>query len=127
MLEIIGKIDKIESNLIKAIIDNFFKVHNINKNTIVELKFSTADEMRGLNKKYLHNDAGTDVLSFPQSDFPSQKPILGTICISKDEIRFGNNHIMGLVEHGLFHLIGYDHDLNFKEWQQAVNKYEKIY
>lgn len=127
MLEIIEKTDNADLNSIKATIDQFYKAYNIAKDTIVELKFSTNIEMRKLNKKYLSNDKNTDVLSFPQSNYPSQKSILGTICISKDEIKFGEKHIIELVLHGLFHLIGYDHDLNPKKWQQALKKYEKLH
>jgi probable rRNA maturation factor len=127
MLEMIGNINYIESDTIKAEVDQFYKIYGISKDSIVELKFSTSDEMRELNNKYLKNNKTTDVLSFPQSSYPSQKSILGTICICKDELKIGKKHIIELVLHGLFHLIGYDHDLNPKKWEQAVKKYETIY
>lgn len=127
MLEIIGKTDDLDLNSIEATVDQFYKAQNISKDVIVELKFSDCSEMQKLNKKYLGNDKNTDVLSFPQSNFPSQKSILGTICIAREEIKFGKKHIIELVLHGLFHLIGFDHDLNSKKWHEAVEKYEKLH
>lgn len=127
MLEIIGKTDNIDLSSIKETVEQFYKVYDIPKNSIIELNFITCEEMRNLNKKYLKKDKSTDVLSFPQSNFPSQKSILGTICICTDEIKFGKKHIIELVKHGLFHLIGYNHELSPKKWHEAVNKYEKIH
>lgn len=127
MLEIIEKTNNIELGSIKTAIDRFYKAHQVPKESIIELNFLTSDEMRFLNKKYLQNNKDTDVLSFPQKFFPVKKSILGTICISKNEIIFGKKHIIELVEHGLFHLIAYDHDLNPEEWRKAVKKYEKIH
>ncbi len=78
----------------------------------------TGDErVRALNKRYRQLDKTTDVLSFsPGSGEPSE--LIGEIYISAPRAReqaaeFQHSvtaEILRLTCHGLFHLLGYDHD-----------------
>ncbi|MEX0621452.1 MAG: rRNA maturation RNase YbeY [Candidatus Woykebacteria bacterium] len=85
-------------------------------------------KMRGLNKEYRGIDAPTDVLAFPDSlgegkvkEFvspPSKYLNLGDVIISYPQLinRAAKEELMVddmaqlLVIHGVFHLLGYDHE-----------------
>jgi probable rRNA maturation factor len=85
--------------------------------------FTSDEEMRLLNKRYLGANKPTNVLSFPtniymSSDFKeSQVHILGSIALahqtlmqeSKDQQKPFGNHLRHLIVHGVLHLFGYDH------------------
>lgn len=83
--------------------------------------------MRRLNKKFMHKEGTTDVLSFPQVAVKianAGKPrffngqLLGDIVISLDQAsrqaRAQNlplrKEVAFLIVHSLLHLVGYDHD-----------------
>lgn len=94
---------------------------------LVEILLTTDERMRELNREQRGKDATTDVLSLPTaidtergrvvpvSDEPTH---LGTIVISLEQARrqvgrFGSTieaELVGLVQHGLRHLLGHDHD-----------------
>ncbi len=94
-------------------------------------------EIQGLNSRYRHKDAPTNVLSFPFADGidPSFADLplreLGEIVISLETARreadaFGEtfeNRLTWLVTHGLLHLLGYDHERSESE-EQRMSKRE---
>ena len=94
-------------------------------------------EIQGLNSRYRHKDAPTNVLSFPFADGidPSFADLplreLGDIVISLDTARreadaFGEtfeHRLIWLVTHGLLHLLGYDHERSHSE-EQRMHKRE---
>ena len=101
---------------------------------VVEVLVTDDARMQTLNTTYRNVDATTDVLSLPtaiDSDRGQVVPaetdqlLLGTIVISIPQAqrqigRFGDSleaEILGLVEHGLRHLLGHDHD-DRGTWQQ---------
>lgn len=85
------------------------------------------DTMAGLNKRYLRQDAPTDVLAFPIEDDPTKWKIcqdgdgcpilLGDVVICPEVVRDRAELYEGLYEagldllvvHGILHLLGYDH------------------
>lgn len=96
-------------------------------------------EIRVLNRTHRGKDAATDVLSFPTVNYPQGKTaaacedrlaeqydpdedacLLGDIVISMDHVRaqaaeYGHSERREagyLLTHGLFHLMGYDHQTN---------------
>ena len=89
------------------------------KPSSVNLKIVTNNEIAKLNKIFRGKDAPTNVLSFTNNDV--SKPVtnnLGDIAISyefvkKEADELGKNkrdHLMHMLAHGLYHIIGYDHE-----------------
>lgn len=78
--------------------------------------------IRVLNKEWRNRDSATDVLSFPGDEAPlgdGAPRLLGDIIIAreamtKDAAEAGvspADHLAHLVIHGMFHLFGYDHEI----------------
>lgn len=82
----------------------------------VDIRITTSNELRELNRKYRHKDETTDVLSFELTS--SRAKMAGDLAISA-EIAAANAAELGhstetelkiLILHGLLHLAGYDHE-----------------
>ena len=89
------------------------------KPSSVNLKIVTNNEIAKLNKIFRGKGAPTNVLSFTNNDV--SKPLtnsLGDIAISYEfvnreagELRKNkHDHLMHMLAHGLYHILGYDHD-----------------
>ena len=71
-----------------------------------------------LNSTYRQKDAPTNVLSFPNTGPFSDPSVLGDVVLSYETILTEAihqnkpmiNHCVHLVIHGIFHLLGYDHE-----------------
>jgi probable rRNA maturation factor len=85
------------------------------------VRLSGDRELRRLNRRYLHDDHATDVLSFASDD--ADNPHLGDIVISWPAVRrqaleFGHSEedeLSLLVVHGFLHLLGWDHATPIEE------------
>jgi probable rRNA maturation factor len=77
--------------------------------------------VRALNRRYLHEDRATDVLSFPAQTAPPSRErsgVVGDIVIARGVARrqaraAGHSEateLRVLALHGLLHLLGYDHE-----------------
>lgn len=99
-----------------------------------ELVFTDEEGIRDLNRRERDKDAVTDVLSFPNLDGIKGKPLrkadfpydldeegrlfLGSVVVCKARAReqaeeYGHSlrrELYYLIVHGLFHLLGYDHE-----------------
>ena len=83
----------------------------------VSVMFTGDDEMQALNAQWRGKDKPTDVLSFPADRI--EFPFLGDIAIgfgaaSRDADAMKKHleaHTAHLLIHGLFHLLGHDHEL----------------
>ena len=93
-----------------------------------EVTIAFVDDMyiKELNYKFRHKADATDVLSFPMEEAGEEEPvingesenILGDIVISMEMAQrqaeeYGHDllrEIAFLATHGMFHLLGYDHD-----------------
>lgn len=85
----------------------------------VTIRIVTVDEMTALNKKFRYKEGPTNVLSFPfeMPEVPIDPPILGDIVICADVVnkeageqgKATEAHWAHMVVHGIFHLLGYDH------------------
>lgn len=86
----------------------------------VTIRIVSTEEMTQLNKKFRYKDGATNVLSFPfemPEEVEIEVPILGDIVICADVVNKEANeqgkapdaHWAHMVVHGIFHLLGYDH------------------
>ena len=91
------------------------------EDSIVNLKITDTDEITHLNNIYRDKKKSTNVLSFINDDV--SKDItnnLGDIAIcyeyvdkeAKDEGKNLNDHLIHMLVHGLYHILGYDHENN---------------
>jgi probable rRNA maturation factor len=86
--------------------------------TEVSVKFTSDEEVRGLNAAWRGKDKATNVLSFPMAEEPEGAPMLGDIVLASGvcarEAQAKNvaieMHATHLVVHGMLHLLGYDHE-----------------
>ena len=127
-VEILGldKLNKSEQNTvaktIKSILDGAdLKDYSININLVDD------EAMEDLHFRFKKKKKTTDVLSFPlpemERQFAHTKDILGDVVISVNKAReqaleFGHSlpeEIAVLTAHGLFHLLGYDHEVSEDE------------
>ena len=115
--------------LIKKVVDECFKVENLeNSKLYINIILTTPDNIRKYNKQYRNIDKETDVLSFPMfekdeldrmiknKDFKNID-ILGDMVISiprveaqaKDYGHSFDRELAYMVVHSFYHLMGYDH------------------
>ena len=91
------------------------------EDSIVNLKITDIDEITHLNNTYRAKNKSTNVLSFVNGDI--SKDItnnLGDIAIcyeyvdkeAKDEGKNLDDHLIHMLVHGLYHILGYDHENN---------------
>ncbi len=83
------------------------------------LRIAGNEAVRGLNQQWRHENAITDVLSFPMQDGPDFHfdESLGDIVLAwpfveKEAIRLGIDaraHLLHLIVHGMLHLLNRDH------------------
>lgn len=89
----------------------------------IEVFLVKDNKMKQINNKFRGRNQATDVLSFPQESFPEAKEdILGTIFIAPEHAKNESISCKTLFLHGLFHLLGYDHETNLKKWKLAEEK-----
>lgn len=91
------------------------------EDSMVNLKITDTDEITHLNHTYRAKNKSTNVLSFINDDV--SKDItnnLGDIAIcyeyvdkeAKDEGKNLDDHLIHMLVHGLYHILGYDHENN---------------
>jgi len=95
----------------------------------LEITLTNDSFMKTQNKKFMHKQGTTDVLSFPSIDLPQQKAkrpqffkklYLGEVLISLDQAQKQakvqqtsiQKEILFLTLHSILHLIGHDHRTN---------------
>lgn len=87
----------------------------------ITLRIVDPEEMTELNSTYRHKKGPTNVLSFPfdaPDDVDMPLPLLGDIVIcaevvnkeAEDQNKDPEAHWAHMVVHGVFHLLGYDHE-----------------
>ncbi len=91
----------------------------ISRSVTLCLRVAGHDVVRGLNRQWRHEDAVTDVLSFPMQDGPDFHfdESLGDIIldwpfVQQEATRLEvdvHAHVLHLIIHGLLHLLGHNH------------------
>ena len=88
---------------------------------VINLRLLNDKEMKKLNKQFRQKDKTTNVLSFPNDDISvKQTKNIGDIAISveyvkaeaKKEGKTFDDHIIHMLAHGVYHILGYDHENN---------------
>ena len=88
---------------------------------VINLRLMNDKEMRKLNMQFRQKDKTTNVLSFPNDDISvKQTKNIGDIAISveyvkaeaKKEGKTFDDHIIHMLAHGVYHILGYDHENN---------------
>src|SRR3972149_8160771 len=120
------KSNKFKAKFFKETLKSAFKKIKLNDKIEVGLILTDNLEIKRLNRKFRNIDSATDVLSFPIEPL-SQKTndyiMLGDIVISTEMAKKQNKkEINKLFKHGLLHLLGFDHERNYKEWDKAELK-----
>ena len=90
-------------------------------NCVINLRLLNDKEMKKLNMQFRQKDKTTNVLSFPNDDISvKQTKNIGDIAISveyvkaeaKKEGKTFDDHIVHMLAHGVYHILGYDHENN---------------
>ena len=88
-------------------------------NSIVNLRILGDSEMQQLNKEFRNKDKTTNVLSFTNNDISKEvTKNIGDIAISYDYVlceakenrKSFSDHIIHMLVHGIYHILGYDHE-----------------
>ncbi len=109
-------LDSKTKSSIKKIARLVLKEQDVPGDCELSITFIDDAQMRELNRTYRKIDRTTDVLSFPQSEWPDFT-ILGDIIISLDTAErhsksYGvslHEELKKLIVHGILHLLGHDH------------------
>lgn len=88
----------------------------------ISITFVDDEEIKSINSQFRDIDSVTDVLSFPQFEYPDEIPdagmtALGDVVICEEQAHrqakeFGHSYereLIYLFVHSMFHLLGYDH------------------
>lgn len=117
------KANRFKPQLFRDTAKSIFKKLHISDKIELGLTLTSNRKIKKLNQKYRGVNEPTDVLSFP-IDTAKKKTdediILGDIVISTEMMEKQNQEeIKKLFQHGLLHLLGFDHEKSKKEWQEA--------
>lgn len=127
-IEIIGitEIEPASRDNVSAVVHQVLQAADLKEHS-VNICFVDEDSMIELHHQFKKKKKVTDVLSFPipemESHFEHTKNMLGdvVICVSQaaEQARdYGHSlseEIAVLCAHGLFHLLGYDHEISQEE------------
>lgn len=105
------RIDKLDVKKVAGRVLKSFK----KSNALIDITFLSDAGIRKLNKKYMHKDSATDVLSFSLDNKCSKNEPIGDIYVSSDTAmrnskRFGTDFSKEIILysiHGILHLLGF--------------------
>ena len=113
-------IEKPLNNKLNKIVSTIFDQEKMS-DCVINLRLLNDKEMRKLNMQFRQKDKTTNVLSFPNDDISvKQTKNIGDIAISveyvkaeaKKEGKTFDDHIVHMLAHGVYHILGYDHENN---------------
>ena len=119
----IPKKSNLDIESITSCLENASRIFNLTGELEIEILFVSQEDIQALNRKHRNIDSSTDVLSFPQAQFSaSNTNILGSIVINPENVIEKGEGFEDVLKHGFLHLIGYDHETNENEWDEAARK-----
>ena len=113
-------IEKSLNNKLTKIVSTILEQEKMS-DCVINLRLLNDKEMKKLNKQFRQKDKTTNVLSFPNDDISvKQTKNIGDIAISveyvkaeaKKEGKTFDDHIIHMLAHGVYHILGYDHENN---------------
>ena len=113
-------IEKTLDNKLNKIVSTILEQEKMS-DCVINLRLLNDKEMRKLNMQFRQKDKTTNVLSFPNDDISvKQTKNIGDIAISieyvkaeaKKEGKTFDDHIIHMLAHGVYHILGYDHENN---------------
>lgn len=131
--------------LVKKAVDTSLSIENFSIASEISIMFVDNPYIREINKEHRDIDKPTDVLSFPivdmydgvvnsdEGDFDLDEEVLllGDIIVSLEMTKlqaeeYGHSferELAFLITHGVFHLLGYDHDTPEREKKMISKQY----
>lgn len=134
--------DEKTASLMKKAAELALEEEGICPDAEISVSFVDLEEIHRLNLEYRGVDRPTDVLSFPMYDrgeIPSEEELfegesleLGDVVICTEKageqaVEYGHSYereLMYLFVHSIFHLLGYDHEL--EEEKKEMRKKEEL-
>ena len=113
-------IEKPLNNKLNKIVSTILEQEKMS-DCVINLRLLNDKEMKKLNMQFREKDKTTNVLSFPNDDISvKQTKNIGDIAISveyvkaeaKKEGKTFDDHIIHMLAHGVYHILGYDHENN---------------
>ena len=113
-------IEKPLNNKLNKIVSTILEQEKMS-DCVINLRLLNDKEMKKLNMQFRQKDKATNVLSFPNDDISvKQTKNIGDIAISveyvkaeaKKEGKTFDDHIIHMLAHGVYHILGYDHENN---------------
>ena len=113
-------IEKPLNNKLNKIVSTILEQEKMS-DCVINLRLLNDKEMKKLNMQFRQKDKTTNVLSFPNVDISvKQTKNIGDIAISveyvkaeaKKEGKTFDDHIIHMLAHGVYHILGYDHENN---------------
>ena len=103
----------------------------------LSILFTGDEHISRLNRKYRNKEGPTNVLAFPMAGGPEPRVemgVLGDVVVSVETAcrESADIHepleetIDRLLIHGLLHLLGYDHEISFKEAERMEEEEKRI-
>ena len=119
----------IDENPLRSLYRNIYSGENVDENRIVDLVFCNNETIRRLNGDYRKKDSVTDVLSFCFDDLDYLGEIYICVPQAKEQSKeYGltlDEEVQRLFVHGLFHILGFDHES--EDERLVMEKHEKKY
>jgi len=141
------KVTQAMKSLLKKAVEYSLEHENFNADSEVSILLVDNAKIQEYNREYRGKDKPTDVLYFPmidvvdgklepgEADYDMEEEVLllGDIVISMEMVKaqaeeYGHSferELAFLVTHGMFHLLGYDHDSEEKE-KTMIGKQEAV-
>ena len=113
-------IEKPLNNKLNKIVSTILEQEKMS-DCVINLRLLNDKEMKKLNMQFRQKDKTTNVLSFPNDDISvKQTKNIGDIAISVEYVRAEakkegktfDDHIIHMLAHGVYHILGYDHENN---------------
>jgi len=113
-------IEKPLNNKLNKIVSTILEQEKMS-DCVINLRLLNDKEMKKLNMQFRQKDKTTNVLSFPNDDISvKQTKNIGDIAISVEYVKAEANkegktfddHIIHMLAHGVYHILGYDHENN---------------